>query len=61
MGEKEMMVDTITISTKEYKKLVEAQVRINLFAEYVKTESYSIGRKKCAAMLGFELKDEEEE
>lgn len=33
--------------------------RVNAFAAYVKSKRYSIDREVCAAMLGFELEDEE--
>ena len=61
MVEKEMPVGVIAITTKEYKKLVEAQVRINLFADFVNKERYTIGRDDCSRYLGFELEDEEGE
>lgn len=48
----------ITISVEEYKRLLEAQVRINVFSVYVNNERYNIERKECAAFLGFDLEKE---
>ena len=45
----------ITISTDEYKNLVKLQARVEVFAEYVNAEKYSISREECAKFLGFEL------
>lgn len=53
--------NTVTISTKEYKQLVEAQARINIFADYVNSEKYSVGKRECAVILGFELAPDQEE
>ena len=61
MGEREMMVDVVAISTKEYKKMAEAQVRIDIFSDFVNKESYSISRADCARYLGFGLEEEEKE
>ncbi|MEZ3506868.1 MAG: hypothetical protein K1W10_08000 [Lachnospiraceae bacterium] len=47
----------VTIPFEEYKKLVEAQVRVEVFAEYVNREQYSIEREKCAGFLGFKLSE----
>ncbi len=56
MGEKEILADVVAV----YKKLVEVQVRIEIFADYVRAEKYSIGRENCAALLGFELEEDED-
>lgn len=48
-----------TITTKEYKELIEAQTRINIFADYVKASEYRIERKECARFLGFEIQEED--
>ena len=45
----------ITIPTEEYKNLVKLQARVEVFAEYVNAEKYSISREECAKFLGFEL------
>lgn len=41
-------------------ELFELVGRIKAFAAYVNSTKYSIERELCAAMLGFELEDEEE-
>lgn len=51
---------TIVISVEEYKKLIEMEVRVNIFKDYVNGEKYSISRETCASMLGFELEEREE-
>lgn len=33
--------------------------RVNAFAQYVRTNKHYIDREACAAMLGFELEDDE--
>lgn len=48
----------ITIPTEEYKNLVKLQARVEVFAEYVNAEKYSISREECAKFLGFELEKE---
>lgn len=50
----------ITISLEEYKKMVELQVRANMFAEHVKACKYSIDKDDCARFLGFKLQEEED-
>lgn len=45
----------ITIPVEEYKKLLEASVRINLFADFVNQSKYSIDREDCGRFLGFEV------
>lgn len=61
------MKDEITITTKEYKELVEAavkvdvaSVRIEAFADFVNSEKYSIDREDCGRYLGFEVIEEED-
>lgn len=51
----------ITISTKEYRELVESKVRIDVFSDFVNSQQYSISRGECARILGFELEDAKEE
>lgn len=51
----------ITISTKEYKELVEASVRISVFADFVRTSKYRIDKEECASFLGFLLEDEKDQ
>lgn len=46
----------ITISVEEYKSLLEASVRVRLFADFVNNEKYSISRAECGQYLGFEVK-----
>jgi len=45
----------ITITMEEYKKLLEASVRIDVFAEFVNGSKYSIDREDCGRFLGFEV------
>lgn len=46
---------TITIPVEEYKKLLEASVRIDLFANFVNSTTYVISRDECGKYLGFEV------
>ncbi len=46
---------TITIAVKEYKKLLAMSVRVELFADFVNGEKYSISREDCGKFLGFEV------
>ena len=48
-------MNEVTISTEEYKELLEAQANIRAFARYVNMEKYTISRGICAAFLGFGL------
>lgn len=50
----------ITIPMEEYKKLVEMSIRVDVFADYVKGEEYSISRKKCGIFLGFEVSGDDD-
>lgn len=54
-------MNEIMISVEEYKMLLEAQTRIKIFSEFVKNETYSIDREKCAGFLGFELEEAEDD
>ena len=54
-------MNEVTISMEEYKKLLEAQVRIKIFSAFVNNEKYSIDREKCAEFLGFELEEAEDD
>lgn len=49
------MEGTITITTEEYKKLLEASVRVSVFADYVNQSKYNIDREDCGRYLGFEV------
>lgn len=51
---------TITIPVKEYKKMLEASVRIDVFANYVNQSKYSIDQEDCGRFLGFEVVKEED-
>ena len=51
---------TITISLEEYRNLLKMQARVEAFADYVNAEQFSVSRKACAIMLGFELVEKEE-
>lgn len=49
------MEEKIIISVEEYKKLLEASVRISVFANYVNSSKYSIDQEDCGRFLGFEV------
>lgn len=50
----------ITIPLEEYKKLLEASVRIGIFADFVNGSKYSIDREDCGKFFGFEVVNAEE-
>lgn len=50
----------VTITMEEYKLLLEASVRIQVFADYVNREKYSIDREVCGRFLGFEVEEKED-
>lgn len=54
------MGETVTISLEEYKKLLELSVRVDIFAEYVNSEKYSIEREWCERFLGFKVVEKED-
>jgi hypothetical protein len=54
-------MDEITLTKEEYRKLLESEIRIKLFATYVNSKSYSISKEECADLLGFELERKEGE
>ena len=45
----------ITITTEEYKKLLETSVRVGVFADFVNGSKYSIDREDCGRFWGFEV------
>lgn len=47
----------ISITVEEYKRLLEAEIRINVFSDFVKKEKYNISREECGHYLGFEVED----
>ena len=53
------MGETITIPVEEYKELLEASVRLEIFAGYVSNERFNISREDCSKYLGFELEKQE--
>lgn len=54
-------MDEVTLTKEEYRKLLESEIKIKLFAKYVNCKTYSISRKECAELLGFELERKEGE
>lgn len=50
----------ITIPAEEYKKLLEAAIRIGIFSNFVNQSKYSIDREDCGRFLGFEVVEHEE-
>lgn len=50
-----MEKENINISIKEYRRLLEAEIRLNILAEYARKEKYSINKQECAALLGVDL------
>lgn len=59
--EKDFELNGIKLEKEEYKKLLESEIKIKLFAKYVNCKTYSISRKECAELLGFELERKEGE
>ena len=53
-----MALGTVEITIEEYCKLSELNGRVMAFADYVRAENCSIGKKECAAILGFNLEVE---
>lgn len=54
------MENMIVITKDEYRELLECAARIKAFRAYIHTEKYSIGKKACGALLGFEVADDDE-
>lgn len=56
-------MEQITISTEEYKTLVEkaavSETRLKAFSEFVNSTKYSIDREMCGILLGFEVKSDD--
>lgn len=46
---------TITIPVEEYKKLLAASVKIDIFSNFVKGSKYSIDREDCEKFFGFKV------
>lgn len=58
MGEN--IVETITIPLEEYKKLLETHTKVEVFKSFVNNQDYSIAKKDCGTILGFEVKEDTE-
>lgn len=54
------MGEMINIPVEEYKKLLKTSVRVEIFAEYVNSESYRIDREDCGRYLGFDVEKKED-
>lgn len=50
----------IAIPAEEYKRLLEGDVRIKIFADFVNATKYSIEREDCGRILGFNVNDKED-
>lgn len=50
----------ITIPVEEYKNLLEGNIRIGIFADFVKTAKYSIEKEDCGRIFGFNIDDKED-
>ena len=53
--------NTVTISVKEYRKLLEIQARADILKKYTIPQTYSVSRGMIAKILGFKLPNAEEE
>lgn len=51
---------TIPITRELYDELITSYASVKALERYVMLERYDVSRKKIAAILGFELKDEKE-
>lgn len=60
MPEDHKFVETITIPLEEYKKLLETHTRVEIFKSYANKENYSVSKKDCGAIFGFEVKEDGE-
>lgn len=49
----------ITIPVEEYKNLLEGNIRIGVFADFVKAAKYSIEKEECGRILGFNIDKED--
>ena len=58
MGENEKYVETIIVPLEEYKKLLETHTRVEVFKNFANKENYSVSKKDCGAILGFEVKED---
>ena len=47
------------ITLEEYKKLLEASIRISVFADYVNSSKYSIDRENCGKFFDFTVTKED--
>ena len=52
-------VETITIPMEEYKRLLETHTRVEVFKAFANKDNYSVSKKECGALLGFEVTDGE--
>lgn len=53
--------NTVAIPMEEYKNLLEIRARANILKDYTTSENYSVSRGMIARILGFELKESEED
>ena len=52
-------IETITIPMEEYRRLLEIHTRVEVFKTFANKENYSVSKKDCGALLGFEVADGE--
>lgn len=50
----------IAIPVEEYRRLLERDLRIKIFADFVNAAKYSIEKEDCERILGFNIDDKED-
>lgn len=54
------MGENITLTTEEYKRLLEAEVRAKVLLDYVDNEKYSLDKNRVRTIIGFPIKEDED-
>lgn len=54
------MGENITLTTEEYKRLLEAEVRVKVLIDYVDNEKYSLDKNRVRTIMGFPMKEDED-
>lgn len=55
-----MEEEKILITVEEYKMFLEMSARVKFFEDFANRTKYSVDREDCGRILGFDIKDKEE-
>ena len=54
------MGENITLTTEEYKRLIETEVRVKVLIDYVNSEKYSLDKNRIHTIMGFPIQEDKD-